>query len=116
MEPNVPNFVFYGVDHNVVEDDDWFEEMFLFLLNIEAMLDDDEVVRSIPQRTLALTGAAFVQEVLVGHPGTCYELFRMRRDSFVSLVNVLRANYLEDTQFVSVEEALAIFCLIVGHR
>jgi hypothetical protein len=63
-----------------------------------------------------LTGDAFIQEVLVGHQGTCYELFRMQRDTFLSLTNTLRASYLEDTQHVRVEEALAIFCLIVGHR
>jgi hypothetical protein len=42
MELNVPNFIFYGVDH------DWFEEMFLFLLHIEAMFDGDKVVHPIP--------------------------------------------------------------------
>ena len=97
MELNVSNFVFYGADHNVMEDDDWFEEMFLFLLNIKAMFDEDEVVHPIPQRTSTLTSAAFVQKGLVGHPGTCYELFRMQRDTFISLVDVLKANYLEDT-------------------
>jgi hypothetical protein len=40
----------------------------------------------------------------------------MQRGTVVSLVDVLRVNYLEDTRFISVKEVLAIFCLIVGHR
>ncbi|XP_059436125.1 protein ALP1-like [Corylus avellana] len=116
MNPNVPNFVFYGAVDHVMDDDDWFEEMFLNLLHIEALCDEENEVDRIPQRTSALTGAAFVHEVLHGHPGTCYELFRMKRDTFISLADVLRANYIQDTRTVSVEESLAIFCLIVGHR
>jgi hypothetical protein len=116
MDPSNPNFVFYGAEHNAMGNDDWLSEMFLFLLQIEDTFDEVPEVERRPQRTSALQGAAFVQEVLVGHPGTCYELFRMQRDTFVSLANVLRENYLEDTRSVSVEESLAIFCLIVGHR
>ena len=40
----------------------------------------------------------------------------MQRDTFVSLRNFFRANYLEDTRALSVEESLAIFYLIVGHQ
>jgi hypothetical protein len=116
MDPNVPNFVFYGAIDNVMDDDDWLEEMFVYLLHIESLIENEvDEVDKIPQRTSALTGAAFVHEVLHGHRGTCYKLFRVKRDTFVSLADVLRANYLQDTHFVSVEESLAIFCLIVGH-
>ena len=116
MDQSIPNFVFYGAEHNTIDDNDWLAEMFLLMLEIEDTFDEEAEVERIPQRTSALQGAAFVQEVLVGHPGTCYELFRMQRDTFVSLVTLLRANYLEDTQALSVEESLAIFCLIIGHR
>jgi hypothetical protein len=40
----------------------------------------------------------------------------MKRDTFVSLCNVPRGGYLEDSCVVRVEEVVAIFCLIVGHR
>jgi hypothetical protein len=40
----------------------------------------------------------------------------MKRDTFVSLCNVLRGGYLEDSRVVRIEEAVTIFCLIVGHR
>ena len=112
MDPNVPSFIFYGVVDHVMGDDDWFEEMFSYLLHIESLFDE---ANRIPQRTSALTGAAFVHKVLHGHLDTCYELFRMKRDTFISLANVLRVNYLQDTHVVSVQESLAIFCLIVGH-
>ena len=104
MDPSTHNFGFYGAEHNAINDDDQLAEMFLFLLQIEYTYDEATEIERIPQRTLALQGTAFVKEVLVGHPGTCYELFRMQRDTFVSLVTVLRANYLEDTWALSVEE------------
>ncbi|XP_059436793.1 uncharacterized protein LOC132169855 [Corylus avellana] len=116
MDASIPNFIFYGAEHNAMDDDDWFAAMFMLLLEIDDTFDEAPEVERIPQRTSALQGAAFVQEVLVGHPGTCYKLFRMQRDTFVSLANVLRENYLEDSRSLRVEESLAIFCLIVGHR
>lgn len=61
----------------VFDDDDWFGEMFLFLLQIEDMFEEAKDIDRVPQRTSILQGDAFVQEVLSGHPGTWYEFFRM---------------------------------------
>jgi hypothetical protein len=115
MDSSIPNFILYGVEQNAMEDNDWFADMFLFPLQIKDTFAKAPEVERRPQRTSALQGAAFMQEVLVGHPSTCYKLFRMQRDIFVSLADVLRANYIEDTRSLSVEESLAIFCLIVSH-
>jgi hypothetical protein len=80
-----------------LDDDNWFAKMFLFLLQMEAMFEKANEVDKIPQVPMHVDtpDVAFVQKVLVGHAGTSYELFRMQRDTFASLANVLRANYLK---------------------
>jgi hypothetical protein len=40
----------------------------------------------------------------------------MKHYTFVSLCNILRGGYLEDSCAIRVEEVVAVFCLIVGHR
>ncbi|RVW22028.1 uncharacterized protein LOC104877720 isoform X1 [Vitis vinifera] len=70
-----------------------------------------------PQRTSMLSGAQFVRDMIEGHPQTCYELFRMDKETFMNLCDHLkRHENLQDTRFVTVEEAVAMFLLIVGHN
>ncbi|KAL6336580.1 hypothetical protein AAG906_025135 [Vitis piasezkii] len=70
-----------------------------------------------PQRTSMLSGAQFVRDMIEGHPQTCYELFRMDKETFMNLCDHLkRHENLQDTQFVTVEEAVTMFLLIVGHN
>ena len=61
MDQSTPNFVFYDAEHNAIDDIDWLAEMFLLMLEIEDTFDEEAEVERIPQRTLALQGAAFVQ-------------------------------------------------------
>ena len=54
--------------------------------------------------------------MIEGHPQTCYELFRMDKETFMNLCDHLkRHENLQDTRLVTVEKASAIFLLIVGH-
>ncbi|RVW84970.1 hypothetical protein CK203_039527 [Vitis vinifera] len=70
-----------------------------------------------PQRTSMLSGAQFVRDMIEGHPQTCYELFQMDKETFMNLCDHLkRHENLQDTRFVTVEEAVAMFLLIVGHN
>ncbi|XP_059597509.1 uncharacterized protein LOC100853548 [Vitis vinifera] len=70
-----------------------------------------------PQRTSMLSGAQFVRDMIEGHPQTCYELFWMDKETFMNLCDHLkRHENLQDTRFVTVEEAVAMFLLIVGHN
>ena len=69
------------------------------------------------QRTSMLSGAQFVRDMIKGHPQTCYELFRMDKETFMNLCDHLkRHENLHDTRFVTVEEAMVMFLLIVGHN
>ena len=59
---------------------------------------------------------AWITEILNEHPGTCKELFRLRRDCFVALCDKLKQEkLLRKTHHVRVEEAVTIFCMVVGH-
>jgi hypothetical protein len=109
-------FIFYGNSNLQFDDYEWFKEMFLLMVQLQQLTIESENTNKVPQRTSSLRGHQFIHEILHGHPGTCYELFQMKRDTFVSLCNVLRGRYLEDSRVVRIEEAVAIFCLIVGHR
>lgn len=59
----------------------------------------------------------YIEELLDDpNPNSCYEVFRLKRPSFILLCKTLReGNYMKDTKRVRIEEALAIFCHIVGH-
>ncbi|XP_040994226.1 putative nuclease HARBI1 [Juglans microcarpa x Juglans regia] len=56
-------------------------------------------------------------DVLNGHPDTCYEMFRMEVDVFRALCNRLHTNarLRDSSREVTVEEALGMFCYTVGH-
>ena len=64
-----------------------------------------------------LTGDAFIKEILNGNPRTCYELFCMDRPTLTSLCNYLRTHkFLTNSRQITVEEAVGMFLLIVGHN
>ncbi|PON98198.1 LOW QUALITY PROTEIN: hypothetical protein TorRG33x02_060280 [Trema orientale] len=93
--------------------DDFVDFMMLILLG-----EYDEIfIEKVPQRTSILSGEAFVRELLDGHERTCYELLRMDRNIFLELCASLKQNgYLKDTREIKVEEAVAIFLIIVGQN
>ena len=64
-----------------------------------------------------LTGDAFIKEILNDNPRTCYELFHMDRPIFTSLCNYLRTHkFLTNSRWITVEEAVGMFLLIVEHN
>jgi hypothetical protein len=63
MDQFTPKFVFYDVEHNAIDDIDWLAKMFSLLLQIEDTSDEEVEVESISQRTSALQGTAFMQDV-----------------------------------------------------
>ncbi|WVZ83139.1 hypothetical protein U9M48_030312, partial [Paspalum notatum var. saurae] len=70
--------------------------------------------RQAPHRQLLYSGNAWVQHILA-HEENCYDTFRMRRDQFLSLHQLLVHRYgLRSTNNISTEECLAIFLYIVS--
>ena len=90
--------------------------MLLLMVQLQQLTIESENTSKVVQRTSNLRGHQFIYEILHGHPGTCYELFWMKHDTFVSLCNVLQGRNLDDSRAIRVQETVAIFCLIVGHR
>ena len=95
------------------DDDDLYE---IFIAQI--MKEYEEIFLSnIPQRTFMLSGAKFIRDILDDHPQTCYELFKMDKQTFFNLCDHLkRHENLKDTRWVTIAEAVAMFLLIVGHN
>jgi hypothetical protein len=71
-----------------------------------------------PMRTSKLSGDAYMKELLNGHPGVCYEMFRMDVDVLRHLCNELKRLRIlkEDKGIVSLEESVAMFLYIIGHN
>ena len=71
-----------------------------------------------PMLTSKLSGDTFMKEVLNGHPGVCYEIFRMDIDVLQDLCNELKRLRIlkENNDIVSVEELVAMFLYIIGHN
>ncbi|XP_062111476.1 protein ALP1-like [Humulus lupulus] len=78
---------------------------------------NEKFIEKIPQRTSSLCGEDFVRELLGGHERTCYELLRMDKNVFIELCTYLKQKeYIKDTREIKVEEAVAIFLIIVGQN
>ena len=105
-----PNYYSSSSSSDEEEDDD----MFFLLMFVE---NKNNYIPKEPQRISMLTGDAFIKEILNGNPRTCYELFRMDRSIFTSLCNYLRTHkFLTNSRWITVEEAVGMFLLIVGHN
>ena len=62
-------------------------------------------------------GCGFMTEVLNGHDDVCLEMFRMDKNIFRKLSDILRERgMLRDTAGVMIEEQLGIFLNIIGHN
>jgi hypothetical protein len=79
----------------------------------------------IPYHTSSLSGAAWVQELLAGHPRRIRNELGVCRGTFIMLVRAIQALGLQPSRHVSIEEQLAIFlytvvtgltCIHVGER
>ena len=67
-----------------------------------------------PYHTSALSGEAWVIELLIGHPDQIRCELGVRAHIFVKLVDKLREFKHKDSRFVSLEEQLSIFLLWPG--
>ena len=66
-----------------------------------------------PYHTSALTGAAWVKELIHGHPNRIWTELSMRLHVFIALVLELRlVGGLADSRYVGLEEQVAIFLYI----
>ena len=64
-----------------------------------------------------LIGAEYVMRVIFENPDKCSDLFRMDSYIFLNFCSDLRQrNLLHDFRFVSVEEKVAIFLMIIDQR
>ncbi|XP_058727328.1 uncharacterized protein LOC131598774 [Vicia villosa] len=66
---------------------------------------------------LSSTGAKFVDEVLNGPNQRCLDNFRMDKQVFYKLCDILETKgLLRDTNRIKIEEQLAMFMFIIGHN
>ncbi|THU90176.1 hypothetical protein K435DRAFT_572402, partial [Dendrothele bispora CBS 962.96] len=59
--------------------------------------------------TLALSGHAWTQELIHGHPDRIYTELGMRLHVYFALLMELRMMGYEDSRYITLEESLAIF-------
>ena len=70
-----------------------------------------------PCRTCPLSGKEYIAELLTSNPRRIHEVLRMPKDTFLELGNWLGQNAgLANSRKMSVEQQLAMFLAIVGHR
>lgn len=70
--------------------------------------------KPIPKHTSILTGEAWLNELLLGHPGRFKESMGMEKPVFKALLLYLKVkSRLRDSKYVSAAEQLAIFCHLV---
>lgn len=66
---------------------------------------------------LSSNGAKFVDEVLNGANQRCLDNFRMDKQVFYNLCDILETKgLLRDTNRIKIEEQLAMFMFIIGHN
>jgi len=93
--------------------DDELEHFTITLANI------DERKEKLPYQIPALPGTSYMKHILEGPPVLCFNLFRMYPSTFNALCALLRTSgYIDEkkNKSVSLEESVAIFLYVVGHR
>ncbi|KAJ6881744.1 hypothetical protein NC651_028371 [Populus alba x Populus x berolinensis] len=80
--------------------------------------EKDGVFSNYMPRELSLpNGTKFVDEVLSGQSDRCLENFRMDKQAFYKLCDILHSKgLLRHTNRIKIEEQLAIFLFIIGHN
>ncbi|WOG95454.1 hypothetical protein DCAR_0414773 [Daucus carota subsp. sativus] len=77
----------------------------------------EPIRRSLTRRPVTRLGYHFVNNLMKEDPHNFRELHRMYPNVFLKLCHIIReGTSLEDTRFLSVEEMVATFLLIVGHN
>ena len=94
------------------------------LLEVRDILNVTRILRSRrrrnhprPQHNIGLRGHEYIIGILNGHPRNCKDMFQLEVRTFRALCEALRNhNLLRDSiREVTVEEAVGMFCLLVGH-
>jgi hypothetical protein len=70
-DSDAADFIFYGNSYLQFDDYEWFEKMFLLMVQLQQLAIESENTNKVPQRTSSLRGHQFIYETLHGHPGTC---------------------------------------------
>ncbi|MQL85075.1 hypothetical protein Taro_017594 [Colocasia esculenta] len=97
------------------------EENALFLAIDEAIADEilesnEEHSVPRPMHTSSHTGHIWINEVLQGHEGRCYNVFRLHPTMFMRLRDeLMERDLIRDSRYVKATEKLAIFMYAMGH-
>ncbi|MQL79050.1 hypothetical protein Taro_011490 [Colocasia esculenta] len=97
------------------------EENALFLAIDEAIADEilesnEEHSVPRPMHTSSHTGHIWINEVLQGHEGRCYNVFRLHPTMFMRLRDeLMERDLIRDSCYVKATEKLAIFMYTMGH-
>ena len=91
------------------------EKFFLLLMLMHAANYSLNHVIKTARRTSALTGHEWVQEIINGHDVRCFQMFRMRKDVFLQLCNVLQCKYgLRPTRGMGIHEQVGLLLYVLG--
>lgn len=92
------------------------EEVIVMVTLVRLVCDEMDINLRMPQHNIGLCGHQYVYEILNGHPRNCQDLFQLEVDTFCALYSLRGNHFLVDfRREVSVEEAIAMFCVLVGH-
>ena len=99
----------------IEEDKEEYEiVMCVMLLLVEEL---DSIFDKKPCRTSILKGHDYVLEILHGHEDRCYDQFRMDPHVFILFCEELKSKgNLTNSRYVTVQEQVAIFLLIISHN
>ncbi|XP_071723098.1 uncharacterized protein [Rutidosis leptorrhynchoides] len=90
-------------------------EFMIGLIYLTEAVKNHSRIERMPRMNSALSGRAYMEEVLNGHPIRSYDLFRMRSHIFRKLCNRLRdMDLLQDQRNISVEEGIAMCFYILS--
>lgn len=96
---------------------DDYDDLMDLVLIMTIMEYEQSFIDKTPCRTSMLTGKMYTIEFLVGHETRCYENFRMKKDVFMNFCETLKeVGNLCDGKKVSIEEAVAMFLIIICHN
>lgn len=70
-----------------------------------------------PDTNSALTGSAYVDEILEGNPAHSVDMLHMEKQAFIRLCELFRTRgWLENSRYISVEEQMAMFLTTLGQH
>jgi hypothetical protein len=104
---------------NEDKDKEFDDEIFLLMTAIDSSVDlsDDDENTNMPQCNLPLRRVIYITYMLNGHPVLCFQMFRIEPQEFISLCLELRERwFIKSTRNLDIEESVAIFLLLTGHR